>query len=134
MRCKDPPAPFQFKDLVLLGKCFRVHDGDSFRALVIYKGDLTCLTIRLGGVDCPEISAARGTLERRIAEKAKAFVQECVDGKIVTLRLLGNGKYAGRVLADVTLEDGSDLANLLVKSRLAFTYDGGRKRKDWRNL
>ena len=40
-----------------MGRLFRVHDGDSFRALIEHQGE-----IRLMGIDCPEISAKPGTL------------------------------------------------------------------------
>ena len=40
------------------------------------------------------------------------------------------GKYAGRVVADVTLEDGRSLADILITADLARPYDGGT-REGW---
>jgi micrococcal nuclease len=132
--CADPPRPFDFIDIETVGKCFRIHDGDSCRALIEYKGELTTLTIRVAGIDCPEINAKRDSLERKLAEVAKARVTTLIDGQIVRLKLQGYGKYGGRVLARIILLDGRDLSDVLINERLAFPYDGGTKRHDWDKL
>lgn len=134
MNCEHPPQPFEFKDMKVRGRLFRIHDGDSFRALIEHHGDIICLTIRLMGIDCPEISARPGTFERELAEQAKSMVKTLAEDKLVTLTLLGNGKYGGRVLAGVELADGRDLTTVLITAGLAFPYDGGKKRRDWESL
>ena len=132
--CKDYPKPFNFDNLELIGLCHKIHDGDSFRATVEWKNELTSLTIRVAGIDCPEISAKRGTLERDLAELAKSRVEELVDHQLVRLQLMGYGKYGGRVITRVFLEDGRELSAILINEGLAFAYDGATKRKDWENL
>ncbi len=42
-----------------------------------------------------------------------------------SLRDVGLGKYAGRVIADVFTEDGRRLADVLIEAGLARVYDGG---------
>jgi endonuclease YncB( thermonuclease family) len=129
--CDDHPKPFDFNNLDTVGKCFRIHDGDSCRALIEYKGELITLTIRVAGIDCPEISAKRGTLERKLAQTAKERVIALIDGQIVRLKLQGYGKYGGRVIARILLLDGRDLSDVLISEGLAFPYEGGKKRHDW---
>ena len=51
-------------------------------------------------------------------------------GTRVTLRNVKLGKYAGRVVADVIIEDGRSLADILITADLARSYDGGT-REGW---
>ena len=61
-----------------------------------------------------------------MAEAARRFLVERVEGRSVTLRNIGLDKYGGRVVAKV--EDGAgDLAAALLAARLVVPYDGGRR-------
>ena len=91
------------------GTVIKVKDGDSFVLLV---GD-NPIEIRVNGIDCPEYNQPYGDV-------AKKFTSDnCLDKTItVTVNQEGKDKY-GRTLATVALENGSDLAQELLKKGLA---------------
>lgn len=85
--------------------------------------------IRVNGIDIPEIRG-KCLKERILAKVAKNVVVDMVNsGNEVLLIDVQRGKYF-RLVANV-LVDGSSVARVLVKNKLAITYDGGTKTKDW---
>jgi len=82
--------------------------------------------VRVLGVDTPEI---RGdcTRERDKALEARDFVRGLLVGELVLLADVKHDKYGGRVDAVVLLEDGRDLADILVAEGLGRRYDGGTR-------
>ncbi len=135
------PGPYQ-------AEVTKVYDGDTFTVLVypglnfksniwpgvIYELQLNKLSIktavRVRGVDTPE---RRGSCKE---EKVKAYVaRDFVKGLVkngVTLSNVELGKYAGRVIADVTLPGGRSLTQELITAGLGRPYDGGT-REGWCN-
>ncbi len=123
-----------------------VYDGDTFTVRVhpgrdFYVNIWPGLTINLGldnisiktsvrlrGVDTPEL---RGKCEEEkvAARLARAFTIKALEGG-ATLTAVKKGKYAGRVIATVTLAGGEDLAEELIAAGLGRAYDGG-KREGW---
>ncbi len=99
----------------------RVIDGDTI-VLRVPDGDSATTTVRLWGVDTPEL-AKPGT-ERPaepFAEAATAFTRELVQGSRVRLELQDHrlrGRY-GRLLAYVVLADGSVLNAELIEHGLS---------------
>ena len=107
-----------------------VYDGDTFYVNAHPWPGMTIYTaVRLGGIDTPEGSwRAKCELERELAGKAKARLQELVSEWVV-LTDIRNGKYAGRVLADVITPSGN-VADILIAEGHGRPYDGG-KREGW---
>ena len=116
------PVPFEVS---------RVHDGDSFSGeAAIWPGQRVAVSIRIRGIDTPEMRS-KCAAERRMAQAARAELARRLTAEGgVELRNIGGGKYYGRVLADVRLADGADLAAEMLQARLARPY-GGRKRAAW---
>ncbi len=107
-----------------------VIDGDSLRLRVrIWIDQELTVVLRLSGIDAPELRS-RCVTEQRAGEKARALTTFLVTGQMVTLTNLRHDKYGGRVLGEVRLADGRDLAETLVKANLARSYDGGA-RQGW---
>jgi micrococcal nuclease len=79
--------------------------------------------VRLRGIDTPE-KRGRCPEERAGAARAEAFVRDLALGRDVRLRDIQPDKYGGRVVARVETAEGVDLAETLVRHRLARTYDG----------
>ena len=113
-----PPAPAsapapttQTKASELLtGKVVRVADGDTITLLV----DETQHRIRLHGADCPERGQPFGT-------RAKQFTSNLVFGQTVTVRVVDVDRYK-RLVCRVTLPEGRDLSEELVRAGLAWWY------------
>ena len=107
---------------------YDIYDGDTFKAHArIWVGQIVSTSIRINGLDTPEI---RGKCpgEKELALKAKKRLEGLLIGD-VKLWNVRNGKYAGRVLADVTADD-VNVVDILVGEGLARRYDGG-KREGW---
>jgi endonuclease YncB( thermonuclease family) len=108
------------------GKVVKVYDGDTITIVTTlpYDRNLYRFSVRLKGIDCPELKGTSGR-ERERALKAKALVEELVSGKMVVLQNVSLEKY-GRLLADVYV-DGVWVNSLLLKKRLAVEYNGKAK-------
>lgn len=93
-------------------KVVGVSDGDTIAGL---DANNTQAKIRLNGVDCPESSQAFGT-------QAKKFTSDACFGKLVQVELSGTDRY-GRHIGNVTLPDGKNLNQELVKAGMAWWYE-----------
>ena len=105
-----------------------VYDGDTLTVDAAPWPGLTARTsVRVAGVDTPEI---RGKCQREkdLAIRARDFVRAAV-GTRVQLTDVRLGKYAGRVVADVWVNE-QKLSDLLIAENLGRPYDGGR-REGW---
>ena len=108
----------------------RVYDGDTITAATVrlWPGIVISTAIRIRGIDAPEIRG--GCPESRaLAQKARAMLQDSLDGATVTIHDPEHGLYAGRVVATV-LVDGEDVGERLIAAGLAVRYDG-TARPDW---
>lgn len=114
-----------------------VVDGDTLEVRVTIWLDQELVTrVRLEGIDTPE-SRSDCADEKRMAQAAKeklaALVGPATEGKgDAALRLYDvvYDKYGGRVRARVTLADGTDLSQALIRAGHARPYEGG-KRQPW---
>ena len=92
------------------GPVVSVLDGDTIEVLHNQRPQ----RIRLSGIDCPEKGQAYG-------KHAKHAASELVFAKDVTLETHGKDKY-GRTLADVLLNDGTNVNHTLVKAGWCWWY------------
>ena len=125
----DDTVPFTFP--IKGGKVIKVYDGDTLiiASKLPYKNSpIYRLSVRLNGIDTPEMKGKDISDEERIAAKnARDFVSNLVLNKYVKLENISNEKY-GRILADVYYKD-IHLNELLLKEKYAVPYDGGTKTK-----
>lgn len=118
------------------GIVVKVYDGDTITIaskLPYDESPLYRFSVRLNGIDTPEIKGKGISKEEKItAKEAANFVSNLIMNKYVILKNIQNEKY-GRILADVYFTDDSDneicLNELLIKERYAVKYDGGTKIK-----
>lgn len=88
-----------------------VTDGDS----LLVSRDRNSEKVILYGVDCPE-------LKQEFGSEARKFTVDSCFGKTITIKPHGTDPR-GRVIADVTLSDGTDLNQELVRKGLAWWSD-----------
>jgi endonuclease YncB( thermonuclease family) len=88
----------------------RVVDGDTLQVKTV---DST-LTVRVWGVDAPELSQPFGN-------SAAAFARVMLDGQIVTVKVKAKDRY-GRVVGEVVMKDGRIFGNELLRAGLAWWY------------
>ena len=120
-------AASQFYADVIVSDVTSIYDADTFKVNIKHWPDVIGkhISIRVLGVDAPEIRGKCAS-EKAAARKAKQFtVQFLRAGQVVELRSIKRGKYF-RLLAAVYV-DGNNLADALVKAKLARPYDGGRR-------
>jgi len=94
----------------ITGKVVVVKDGDTIVVLSARQQ----YTVRLDGVDCPELKQAYG-------RKAKQFTSGQVFGKNVSVRITGRDRYK-RYLGKVFYGKSSNLERELLRAGLAWHY------------
>ncbi|MEM8770224.1 MAG: thermonuclease family protein [Pseudomonadota bacterium] len=102
----------------------RVVDGDTVKARVaIWIDQEIVVSVRLLGIDAPELFRPKCAAEKARAKDAKHFVENFLRGQTVTLTDIERGKYAGRVAARINVS-GRDLSDALVSA--GFAVEGVR--------
>ena len=109
------------------GKVIKVYDGDTITIvskLPYPESPLYKFSVRLNGIDCPEIKGETDD-EKQCAQLAKKELEDLILNKHIILQNLDTEKY-GRILADVYLDD-LHLNNHMLTKCLAVKYDDGKK-------
>ncbi len=113
-------------------RVLRVVDGDTLVAeAVIWPGHVVTATVRLRGIDAPEMRS-KCPEEQQNAADARDALAALVGQGPVKITNISAGKYYGRVLADVETADGRGVSDDLLAHRLVRPYSGGR-RQSWCN-
>ncbi len=100
----------------------RVVDGDTIAVRArIWPGHEVSVLVRLDGVDAPELRRPKCDAERRKAAAAKEALAYLATSD-VSLTLVRQGKYGGRVVARVADAAGVDVSDSLLASGHAVTY------------
>lgn len=103
----------------------RVIDGDTVKVRAhIWVNQSVEVSVRLAGVDTPEIGRPACRAERIKADAARDAVAALV-GDELFLTNVKLGKYAGRVVANIGTIDGTDLGEYLLATGQA-VRDGER--------
>ena len=109
------------------GCVVKVYDGDTITiaSKMPYKNSLLYrFSVRLRGIDCPEIKGKTIT-EKELACNARDALANKLLGKNIILKNVSLEKY-GRLLADVYF-DGVNMNQWMLDNKLALPYDGGTK-------
>ena len=103
----------------------RVIDGDTLalRAHIWLGQDIT-VNARIRGIDAPEMHG-KCEREKHMAEAARLRLVAAAGNGKLRLTRIENDKYAGRVLADVITDAGTNLGAAMLESGLVRPYDGG---------
>jgi endonuclease YncB( thermonuclease family) len=122
------------------------HDSHNFRCVEVlknYDGDTITvnipnvhpllgekISVRILGIDTPEIRTTN-ECEKKAGRIARNLVSNILmSAKKVDLVAVQRDKYF-RVLGNV-IADGKSLKDILLKNKLAYSYDGGTKQNvDW---
>jgi endonuclease YncB( thermonuclease family) len=124
-----PDVPYQGEFTPV--RVYNVIDGDSIKVLYRYGKRFHKISIRVNGVDTPEVS--RGSdLEKKAGAIVGKIVRDLVLEKIIIVKFIKWDKYGGRLVGDVYLPDGKDtLCNFLITNKLGHSYSGKVKKTPW---
>ena len=112
------------------GEVLHVLDGDTLSVNIqVWLGQSIQTKLRIDGIDTPEM---KGKCDSEIskAKEARQEIIKLINGNKISVYNIRNGKYAGRVLAQVKTTEGLDLAEHMIKKGLARPYHG-KKRLGW---
>lgn len=110
----------------------RVVDGDTFLARIrVWLGQDVLTHVRLRGIDTPELNG-RCAAEVLMAREARQALADILASGTLTLRDIGIGKYAGRVIARVHVTSGrrnvkDEAGAMLLAAGYARRYRSGRR-------
>ena len=106
------------------------YDGDTCYAILENVPEkLKFVRIRIRGIDTPEIKGKCDN-EKALAIEAKNFINKLIsESHSIKLRNLEWGKYGGRIVADLYV-DNTDYLVYLKGKRFYTIYNGGKKTKN----
>lgn len=114
----------------VVAQVIEVKDGDTLDVTaMVWLGQTLTTAVRVGGIDTPE-NRGKCAAEKAKARAATDFLRALVADGHITLTNIQYGKYAGRVVADVSTSDGTDVSQRLIDAGHARAYHGG-KRQGW---
>lgn len=124
LRAADPAAHERWEPRPEggLGRVVNVYDGDTLTVLCSLAGELWKCNVRVKGVDCPEMRG-RGADEKAAATAVRDVVRRRCNGEVCGLKTHGMDKY-GRIIAEISMPCGDDLATFLLRHGLARAYAG----------
>jgi endonuclease YncB( thermonuclease family) len=125
----DDTPEFTLEDTKTLCKVVDVYDGDTVKVVFYYKDELLKWTVRLYGINTPELRPSRKLSNRdeiiRRGKEARDYViSKCKEtDNMIYLHCLGNDKY-GRLLGILYIDDSYTLSinDLLLKNNHAIEY------------
>jgi micrococcal nuclease len=111
------------------GIVIKVYDGDTITIvsrLPYEDSELFKFSIRLKGIDCPEIKSPNED-EKQLAIDARDALSRLLLHKFIILKNISTEKY-GRILADVYLDE-KHINKWMLEQKFAIEYNGGTKQK-----
>ena len=126
-----PKVPFQ--DKIIFARIEEIYDGDTVKIIVLF-GDMPVrFSLRILGIDTPEIKNGEGRLpeEHAAAVKVRDYMRSLFPKNIAKICIRDWDKYGGRVLGDLFLETGENVSEILIHGGWARPYRG-EKKKPWK--
>ena len=108
-----------------------VYDGDTIRSIVLLPYPLNNISVRIKGIDTPEINGDCETEKIKAIAAREAIKTMIGTNKTIIVRNFKWDKYGARVLGDVYIND-KNVAEELIKAGHGYPYNGGRRR-NWCN-
>jgi endonuclease YncB( thermonuclease family) len=125
-----PKVPFH--NQIIYAKIEEVYDGDTIKIIVLFGVMPVRFSLRILGIDTPEIKQGSGRLleEQQAAVKVREYVKSLFPSKLAKICIRDWDKYGGRVLGDLYLETGESVSDILIHGGWARPYQG-EKKKEW---
>ena len=120
-------STFAYGD-VKISKVISIYDGDTMRVNIDSFPDIVGknIRIRIKGIDAPEIKGKCQT-EIDLAIMARDYLRNAINqSSQIELRNIERGKYF-RIVGELYV-NGENMSNNLIRRKLAYHYNGGKKR------
>lgn len=119
------------------GKVVRLKDGDTLVLEIAgWPAPFNPIDVRVDGIDTPESRQTSGKkkikkCELAMGRKSSAYAKSILRPGDMVKVIYKEGRHEkyGRLLADITLPNGKDMATEMISAGHAKAYDGGAKRK-----
>ena len=123
-----PKVPFH--NQVIYAKIEEVYDGDTVKIIVLFGAMPVRFSLRILGIDTPEIKQGGGRLpeEHQAAVKVRDYVKSLFPSTLAKICIRDWDKFGGRVLGDLYLHTGESVSDLLIHGGWARPYQGEKKR------
>ena len=107
-----------------------ITDGDTIKSYIPLPGKLSKVSIRIRGIDTPEIRSPKCWKEKKLALIAKErLIIKVGHEKFVTVKNPKWGKYGGRIIGDVFAGD-VNIAEYMISEGVAVPYLGKRSNEN----
>jgi endonuclease YncB( thermonuclease family) len=123
-----PKVPMQNE--IIDARIEEIYDGDTVKIIVLF-GDVPFrISLRILGVDAPEIKHGAGRLpqEHEAAVKVREYLNSLFPKNIAKVKFTEWDKYGGRILGHLYTSEGEDVSELLISGGWARVYQGEKKR------
>ena len=85
-----------------------VYDGDTIKLInKKYQKPFQKISLRIYGVDTPELKRYKCEVEKELAEEAKIYVEGILENFKYKIVFIKWGKYGGRVIGDIIILEDS---------------------------
>jgi micrococcal nuclease len=127
---KVPKVPLQNE--IIDARIVDIHDGDTVKVIVLFGDVPFYISIRLLGVDAPEIRKSKDKLieEYEAAVKVRDYMRSMFPRNIAKVKFHDWDKYGGRILGDIFTSEGVNVSELLISEGWVRRYNG-EKKKIW---
>jgi endonuclease YncB( thermonuclease family) len=106
-------------------KVVKIYDGDTLHVVALIEGKPHRFMIRMYGYDSPELKS-KDPNEKSAAIKARDFLASRINGKIVNVKIYPIKEKFGRILADLSDQEGV-INSWMIKNGHGKPYFGGTK-------
>jgi len=118
---------------LMLARVLDVHDGDTVQVLVLLGGAPFKLSVRVRGIDAPEITKKGETTQKEVnvSKKIRDYVRILIPHDSLCFIVLEcKDVYCGRYVGDLIIPGGERLSEHLLKIGCVKPY-GGDKKNPW---
>jgi len=119
---------FPWKDEYIDCYVYKVYDGDTIKILFKYKGLIFKYSIRISGIDTPEVSRC-SELEKIAGIKVRNYLKTLIENEMVKVYCTKFDKYGSRLIGNVYY-NGVNISDELITKNYAKLYDG-EKKEEW---
>lgn len=125
-----PKVPLQ--NVIIDARIVEVYDGDTVKIIVMLGDVPFFISLRLLGIDAPEIKKGKDKLpeENLAAIKVREHIKTMFPKQMGKVMFRDWDKYGGRILGDLYTLEGINVVETLIKEGWGRPYNG-EKKKEW---